>query len=84
MKTKRVDTSAYLAMLRRMIRASGRRFAGQADPEDLATLLALHHDLDAAAREAVAALRGDGFTWESIGQALGVTRQAALMRWGNR
>ena len=34
--------------------------------------------------ELVAAARADGATWQQIGQALGVTRQAAQMRYGRK
>jgi len=74
-------TQEYLKMLRRMVRDAGRR-VGRADPEDLAELVAIRGDLDAAIRAAVDGLRADGFTWASIGEATGTTRQAALMKWG--
>lgn len=77
------ETSDYLVALRRMVRAAGRR-VGHADPEDLAVLADIAATLDEAMVAAVAGLRAGGFTWESIGQALGVTRQAALMRFGPR
>jgi hypothetical protein len=60
-----------------------------ADPEKTSTLLdqlralaAADRDVQAATREVVAALRAAGCTWEQIGQALGVTRQAARHRFG--
>lgn len=64
-----------------MIDAAGRR-VGRADAEDLAELARLHDVIDAAMVEGIRGLRADGYTWESIGASLGVTRQAALMRWG--
>ena len=67
-------------MLRRMVRDAGRR-VGRADPEDLAELVAIRADLDAAIRAAVDGLRAGGFTWASIGEATGTSRQAALMKW---
>lgn len=82
MKTTRyTETHDYLTMVRRMIRAAGRRVS-HADPEDLAELVALKDDLDAAIITAVAGLRADGITWESIGRATGTSRQAAIMKWG--
>jgi len=77
------QTSDYLAMVRRIIRAAGRR-VGNADPEDLAELIALQHDLDKAIREAVHAQRLSGITWQSIGDATGTTRQAAIMKWAEQ
>lgn len=39
--------------------------------------------VDIIARQAVAMARQDGETWESIGRALGVTKQAAQQRYGS-
>ncbi len=39
--------------------------------------------VDVIARQAVAMARQDGETWEAIGTALGVTRQAAQQRFGS-
>lgn len=79
---KRTQTADYLAMVRRIIRAAGRR-VGSADPEDLTELVALRHDLDAAIEQAVSQLRSSGITWQSIGDATGTTRQAAIMKWAS-
>lgn len=38
--------------------------------------------VDVIARQAVAMARKDGETWEKIGAALGVTKQAAQQRYG--
>lgn len=70
-------------MIRRMLKAMGRR-AANADPEDLAMLLDLRSELDSAIADAVAGLRASGFTWESISEATGTTRQAVCDRWGPR
>lgn len=72
---------ANIAMIGRMIAASGKRAAGM-DPDQIQRLNDLHRSVDDAIRVAVAGQRSQGITWESIGQALGVTKQAALMRWG--
>jgi hypothetical protein len=74
-------TGDYLHMLRRIVAAAGKR-VGDADAEDLAELISIRNDLDRAIQRAVDGLREDGYTWESIGQATGTTRQAALMKWG--
>ena len=73
-------TADFLAMVRRMIRAAGRR-VGSADPEDLTELVALRHELDTAIERAVLDQRASGITWQSIGDATGTTRQAAIMKW---
>lgn len=74
---------ANLDMIARMIAAAGRRAAGL-DPDQLARLQRLHRAVDDATAVAVAGQRSAGITWESIGEALGVTKQAALMRWGGK
>jgi hypothetical protein len=80
MRKRAVETPDYLRMVERMIRAAGRR-VGRADPEDLGQLVALRFVLDQAIVDAVVGLRNDGITWESIGEATGTTRQAAIMKW---
>lgn len=68
---------------RRMVAAVGRR-AAQLDPEDLAELVQLRADVDAAVDVAVAGLRSGEYprSWAAIGGALGMSRQAAQQRWG--
>ena len=78
-----VEFPEYVAMLRRMIRAGGRR-AAQADPEDLAELVTLRAELDAAIAEAVAGVRAGGRSWAEIGRATGTTKQAAQQRWARQ
>lgn len=77
-----VETPDYMTMLARMIRAAGRRVA-DGDPEDLALMVALQAELDAALDSAVAGMRANtGRSWAEIGRALGVSKQAAAKRWG--
>lgn len=68
-------------MIARMIRAAGAR-TGDYDEDMLAQLYLLHGSVDRAMIEAIGRMRRRGVTWERIGAALGVTRQAALQRWG--
>lgn len=76
------ETHEYAAMMRRMLAAHGRRVA-DADPEDLADLIALRGSLDAAIGDAVRGQRSSfGTSWSDIGRALGITRQAAQQRYG--
>lgn len=77
--TAAVETAPYTAFLRRAIRALGRRVA-DGDVEDLAELLRLRDELDAAAAIAVAGLH-ERYSWQRIADVLGVTRQAAMQRW---
>lgn len=76
-----VETMSYLGMLRRMIRAAARRVA-VADEIELAAMLELRAELDAAIAEAV---KGQheivGRSWSEIGAAAGMSKQAAAKRW---
>ena len=78
-----VESIDFLAMVRRIVRAAGAR-VGQSDVDELRALVAIRADLDAAIVEAVRGLRNAGYTWESIGAELGITRQAALMYFNPR
>jgi len=74
------DNTPYFAMLARMVKAAGRR-AAVADAEDLAQLVAIRQDLDYAIIAAVKGLRDAEITWQTIGEATGTTRQAAIQKW---
>ena len=77
-----VETTEYLGMLRRMIRAAGRRVA-DADELEMAALLELRDELETAVRLAVLGQRATlGRSWAWVGSALGITRQAAQQRYG--
>lgn len=80
-RTGPVETPEYGAMVRRMIRAYGRRVA-DADEPDLADLLTLRADVDAAIAQAVQGQRAGGRSWAHIARATGTSRQAAYQRWG--
>ena len=75
-----VENSAYAAFSRRVIAAAGRRVAA-GDVEALPELVALAAAVDEAIGQAVAGLRGVGYSWTEIAARLGVTRQAAHQRW---
>lgn len=77
-----VETAEYLGMVRRVLRAAARR-VGEADEFELAELAALRTDLDQAIAQAVAGQRSGGRSWAGIGDALGITRQAAQQRYGS-
>lgn len=72
---------ANLDMIGRMIDAAGRTVAGY-DPDQLARLAALRGRIDAAMVTAIAGQRAAGIYWSSIGDALGVTKEAVIMRYG--
>lgn len=70
-------------MIARMIGAAGRT-VGTLDPDQLARLDALHRRVDEAMVAAIIGQRRAGIRWESIGDALGVTKQAVIQRYGPR
>lgn len=77
------DTLEYLGAARRFIRAAGERVA-DADEFELAELVALRTDLEAAIRTAIRGQRRYGRSWTHIGSALGITRQSAQERYAER
>lgn len=77
-----VETAEFAAMVGRMVTALGRRVA-DGDPADLADMLALASRFDAEVASAVRRMREQhGYSWADVGEAAGVTRQAAQQRWG--
>jgi len=87
MRTKRPkrdrDNFEYDAFTRRILRAYAHRVAS-GDIEALRCMATLSAELDAMLRLAVAGLRAATYTWDAIGEALGVSRQAAQMRYGDK
>ena len=80
-RTRVVENDEYAAFLRRVIRAYSRRVAA-GDIEAITAMAALADDLEDATRQAVAGLRGYGYSWAEIAARLGITRQGAQQRWG--
>ena len=82
---RQVENSQFDAFVRRILRAYARRVAA-GDVEALATLAALASEVDAVCRLAVAGLRRAPYwySWQEIADRLGITRQAAQMRYGDR
>lgn len=76
------DHGEYFAFARRLARAFGRRVA-DSDPDDLLLLLELRDEVDQAIGLAVIGQRRAGFSWQQIGEALGMTKQAAYARWAH-
>lgn len=76
-----VETGEFLAMVRRMLRAAGRRVA-EADEVELSDLAALRSDVDEVIATAVASWRSQGRSWATIGEALGISKQGAQQRYG--
>lgn len=87
MATRRyVENEDFVAFVRRVIRAYGRRVGGQADVDALDALIALRQDVDEAIASAVVGLRTapKPYSWEEIGARVGITRQSAHERWAAR
>lgn len=76
-----VETLEYLKMLKRMIKAAGKR-VGDADEHELRELVALRKDLSEAIQAAVDGQRAIGRSYADIAAGLGMSRQAAFKRWG--
>jgi hypothetical protein len=82
---KAVSINVLLAAIRRLLVARVRRAAaGELDPADAVELDRLGRMIDFGVETAVLGMRSDGFSWQEIGNAFGITRQAAQQRWGGR
>src|SRR4051794_4823958 len=82
---RQVETAKFDAFVRRVLRAYGRRVAA-GDIESLRSLALLSIEVDAVTRLAVAELRKApySYSWSEIGDRLGVTKQTAHERYGDR
>ena len=80
-RRREVETTDYLAMVRRLLRTAGQR-VGNADEIELADLVAMRDDLEQAIADAVAIQRTWGRSWADIGRGLGTSRQAAQQHYG--
>jgi hypothetical protein len=69
------ETPDYAAMVKRMMRAHGKRVAS-GNLEDLAELVKLRDDLEQTIALAANGLHQD-HSWTEIGRVLGISRQAA-------
>ena len=80
-----VENSDFDAFARRILRAYARRVAA-GDIEALPGLAMLVSEVDTVVRESVRALRKPpyGYSWDELGQRLGVSRQAVQMRYGEK
>lgn len=68
----------------RIIIAASRKISTEWDLDSLRSLARLRQSVDSAERDVVARLREEGeYSWTDIGDALGITRQAAQQRFGN-
>lgn len=79
----KIENSDYYAFVRRIIRSAERKRTGHI--EDLAELAELRTELEQAIRNTIGKLRAEPQTaasWTEIGDALGVSQQAAQQRYG--
>lgn len=72
---------ANIAMIARMIGAAGRHVAYM-DPDQLARLAELRDAVDLAVVIAVHGQRASEVYWSTIAEALGVTKEAVIQRYG--
>jgi hypothetical protein len=80
---RQVENDEYAAFVHRVLRVYSRR-VGDGDVEALVLLVGLAEEINAAMAEAVKGLCARGYSWAEIGARLGITRQAAQQRWGQR
>jgi len=80
---REVETPAYVAFARRILRALSRRVGG--DLDGLRDLVALREEVDGAITDAVARLRNDPdqpASWGELAEVLGVPRSTVSSRYG--
>src|ERR687890_1227504 len=82
---REVENSEFDAFVRRILRAYARRVAA-GDVEALRSLSQLSSEVDGVTRLAVAGLRKPpySYSWSEIADRLGVTKQTAHERYGDR
>jgi hypothetical protein len=82
---RQVETAQFDAFARRILRAYARRVA-DGDIEALRSLVQLSGEIDAVTRLAVAGLRKSpySYSWSEIADRLGITKQAAHERFGEK
>lgn len=73
----------YFAFTRRVVAAMVRRVADADEPE-LAEMVKMRDELEAAIAQAIDGQRMMGKSWAAIATATGTTRQAAYQRYGRR
>ncbi|MFJ3393992.1 hypothetical protein [Leifsonia aquatica] len=78
-----METLDYVEFARRIIKAAGGRVA-DGDEFELAELVSLRDDLEAAIAVAVKGQKSYGRSWAYIGGALGIKRQSAQERYGEK
>jgi hypothetical protein len=82
-RRREVETSAWVGMFPRLLRAWVRRAQRDGDLDALAALAHHREEVDAHLADMVAVLRAEpwSYSWQEIGDALGCSKQAAQQRW---
>jgi len=77
------ENDEFAAFVRRILRAYRRRVGTNGDIAALSGLVELRAEVDAAIDQAVCELRSEPwcYSWGQIADELGISRQAASMRW---
>jgi hypothetical protein len=83
-KPQERSNEAFRRMVVRMMHAYARRVAITGTEEDIAALVNLADDADQAVAAGILELRRQRFTWGTIAEAIGTSRQNAEKRWGRR
>lgn len=82
--SREVENDEFFRFARRILKAAGKR-VGNADPVDLADLVALRKEMERVEADAVRMMRErHGYSWSEIGRDLGISRQAAQQFYGRR
>jgi hypothetical protein len=78
-----VETSVWVQMFPRLLRAWIRRARAEGDLDALAALARHRDEVDAHLVDMVAVLRAEpwSYSWQQIADALGTSRQAVQQRW---
>jgi hypothetical protein len=82
-RRREVETSTWVQMFPRLLRAWVRRAQAEGDLDALAALAQHRGEVDAHLVDMVAVLRAEpwSYSWQQIADALGCSRQAAQQRW---
>lgn len=77
------ENKLFYAAVYRMTKAAYKR-ASAGDPEELKEFGDFFTFVREIERQTIQHYRSQGYTWEHIGSAFGLSRQAAFNRWGRK
>lgn len=81
--TRTLTSAEFVAFLRRVVRASSRRVAEGDEPE-LAELMSIRDELDAAICRAIDGQLANDKTWSQIAAGMNMTKQGAFQWYSRR